>query len=262
MMTIGSMTGAENNREARRPSMNMQGDSFSKNIQKQIANAQKQMQELSSNEDMSLEEKMKKRQAIQQEIASLNQQLRQHQMEKRKEQQSKSADDVFGGSSRNAKAAKSKGRKGSGSGLSQASMQAMISADSSMKQVQVQGSVATQMEGRARVLEGEIKQDGARGGNVEKKEAELADIQQQAQAATSSQMSALANANQAMEEAAAAESNEKETAGESGEAGKSKDTLGNADSKPSVQTEGTAVAADVAPDIPQPVGYTPIDIRL
>lgn len=35
-------------------------------------------------------------------------------------------------------------------GLSQASMKAMISADSAMAQAQVQGSVATKMEGRAR----------------------------------------------------------------------------------------------------------------
>lgn len=34
-------------------------DSVSKNIQNQIANAQKQLQELSANKDMSIEEKMK-----------------------------------------------------------------------------------------------------------------------------------------------------------------------------------------------------------
>ena len=38
-------------------------------------------------------------------------------------------------------------RKKKGTGLSKASMQAMISADSSMKQAKVQGSMATQIEG-------------------------------------------------------------------------------------------------------------------
>ena len=38
----------------------------------------------------------------------------------------------------------------------------MISADSSMKQAKVQGSMATQMEGRAGVLESEIKQDAGK----------------------------------------------------------------------------------------------------
>ena len=64
-------------------------DSVSKNIQNQIANAQQKLQDLSSNEELSLEDKMKKRQEIQQEITNLNQQLRQHQIEQRKEQQSK-----------------------------------------------------------------------------------------------------------------------------------------------------------------------------
>jgi hypothetical protein len=61
---------------------------------------------------MSLEDKMKKRQEIQQEIADLNNQLRQHQIEQRKEQQSKglSMDDMLGG---NRTVAKS-GNKGSG----------------------------------------------------------------------------------------------------------------------------------------------------
>ena len=64
-------------------------DSVSKNIQNQIANAQKQLQELSSNKEMSVEEKMKKRQEIQQQITDLNNRLRQHQIEQRKEQQAK-----------------------------------------------------------------------------------------------------------------------------------------------------------------------------
>lgn len=79
-------------------------DSVSKNIQNQIANAQKQLQELSANKDMSIEEKMKKRQEIQQQITDLNNQLRQHQIEQRKEQQAKksSMDDMLGGSKKTA----------------------------------------------------------------------------------------------------------------------------------------------------------------
>ena len=171
-------------------------DSVGKNIQNQIANAQKKLQELSSNEELSLEDKMKKRQEIQQEINNLNQQLRQHQIEQRKEQQSKksSMDDMVAGT-KNTSAKK-------GTGLSQASMQAMISADSSMKQAKVQGSMATQMEGKAGVLESEIKMDKGRGASTEKKEEELADLQAKAQAATAAQVSTLADANKKMEEAA------------------------------------------------------------
>ena len=109
-------------------------------------------------------------------------------------------DDMLGGSR---KTAPKSGNQSAG--LSQASMQAMISADSSMKQAKVQGSMATQMEGKAGVLESEIKMDKGRGASTEKKEEELADLQAKAQAATAAQVSTLADANKKMEEAAKAD---------------------------------------------------------
>ena len=201
-MTVNGISGANNGMQAGSSGRITQMDSVSKNIQNQIANAQKKLQELSSNEELSMEDKMKKRQEIQQEINNLNQQLRQHQMEQRKEQQTKktSMDDMLGGSRKTGP----KSEKQS-AGLSQASMQAMISADSSMKQAKVQGSMATQMEGKAGVLESEIKMDKGRGASTEKKEEELADLQEKAQAATAAQVSTLADANKKMEVAAKAD---------------------------------------------------------
>ena len=82
--------------------MTQGNDTVSKNIQNQIANAKQKLQDLSSNEEMSLEDKMKKRQEIQQEINNLNQQLRQHQIEQRNKNQSKyssSMDDMVAGPS-------------------------------------------------------------------------------------------------------------------------------------------------------------------
>ena len=204
-MKINGINGA--NTQMGQMGMNQATDSYSRNIQSQIANAQKQLQELSSNEEMTLEEKMKKRQEIQQQISDLNMQLRQHQAEQRKEkQQAKgtSMDDMLGGTKG--------GKSGSKSaGLSQASMTAMISADTSIKQAKVQGSVATSMEGRAGVLESEIKNN--HGADVTKKKEELADVTQKAQAATVSQMNTLAEANKAMEEAAVVERGDNKTSG-------------------------------------------------
>ena len=65
--------------------------------------------------------------------------------------------------------------------------------------------MATQMEGKAGVLESEIKMDKGRGASTEKKEEELADLQAKAQAATAAQVSTLADANKKMEEAAKAD---------------------------------------------------------
>lgn len=206
MMKVGSMNGTSFQGAGggvQAGNVGMQNDSVSKNIQNQIANAQKQLQDLSANQEMTLEEKMKKRQEIQQEITNLNQQLRQHQIEQRKERQSKSSsvDELLGGKQNTGKA----GNKGNG--LSQASMQAMISADSSMKQAQIQGNVATRMEGRAGVLKAEIKQDA--GGNTEAKEVELAEAEQKAMSAAASQMNTLADANETMEKAAKADQGNK-----------------------------------------------------
>lgn len=253
MMTIGNMTGA-NNIQTGCFGRNVQTDSVSKNLLNQIANAQKKLQELSSNEEMTLEEKMKKRQEIQQEISNLNQQLRQHQIEQRKEQQSKdtSMDDMLGGN-QSARTAK----KEKGSGLSQASMQAMILADSSMKQAQVQGGVAARMEGRAGVLKAEIKQDA--GGNTEAKEAELAEVEKKAMNAAASQINTLASANQAVEEAAEAKQGSKaektdtKTDSKAEKADKNGQETGKAE-------ENTA--ADTAEAVSQPKTYTPVDIRL
>ena len=196
MMKINGFNGT--NTQTGVMGMAQANDSVSKNIQNQIANAQQKLQDLSSNEELSLEDKMKKRQEIQQEITNLNQQLRQHQIEQRKEQQSKksSMDDMVAGT-KNTSAKKE-------TSLSQAGMRAMISADSSIKQAKVQGSMATQMEGRAGVLESEIKQDAGKG-NTEKKEEELADLQAKAQSATAAQMSSLSDANRSMEEASKAD---------------------------------------------------------
>ncbi|MBO5032537.1 MAG: FlxA-like family protein [Lachnospiraceae bacterium] len=280
-MTINGISGA--NTQAAQMGMNQAMDSYSKNIQNQIANAQKQLQELSSNEEMTLEEKMKKRQEIQQQISDLNMQLRQHQMEQRKEKQqakSSSMDEMLGGTS----------TKGSGksTGLSQASMTAMISADTSMKQAKVQGSVATEMKGRANVLKAEIKQSGS----TEAKEAELADLEQKAVNATASQMNTLAKANKAVEEAAAAERTEKkasdakeeketqaegktEKTADSGAKGeKAQDGISGADVQTgnieNVQQDNGAQAQNIqpveiaAPEAPaaQAAVYTHVDVRL
>ena len=227
-------------------------DSVSKNIQNQIANAQKQLQELSSNKEMSVEEKMKKRQEIQQQITDLNNQLRQHQIEQRKEQQVKksSMNDMLGGSKQTTSKVGNQG-----TGLSQASMKAMISADSAMAQAKIQGSVAGQMEGKAGVLEAEIKLDAARGGNVEKKKEELAEAQQKAAQAESAQMNTLSNANKELEAATKVDDKDKKT--------DKKDAVsaGKEDATMSVEDEIEIVEANVETNAETEI-HTHVDVRL
>lgn len=253
-------------------------DSVSKNLQSQIANAQKQLQELSANKEMSLEEKMKKRQEIQQKITDLNNQLRQHQIEQRKEQQAKksSMNDMLGGSKQSAPKAGSQSTGLSQQCMNASTMRAMISADSAMAQAKIQGNVATRMEGRAGVLESEIKLDQARGDDVEKKKEELAEVQQKAVQAESAQMNTLADANKELEAAAKADQQAEKTDDKDKKTDK-KDAVSNEKEDTTVaETEETKTAdVDVATEtvnadvvgnaevsVPETVTYTHVDVRL
>lgn len=178
-------------------------DSYIRNIQRQIANAQKRLQELSSNKELSMEEKMKKGQEIQQQITDLNNQLRQYQMEQRREQQNKRSSDNTGGGKEKVR---SESKKKQSTGMSQTSMKTMISADSSLRQAEVSGNVAAKMEGRAGVLKAEIKQDQKSGVDTRKKEEELAEVEQTASKATARQMGTLNKASAAAEETRTASS--------------------------------------------------------
>ena len=218
----------------------MANDPVSKSIQKQIANAQKKLQDLAVDQDMSMEEKMKKRQEVQQQIMDLNNQLRQHQIEQRKEKQQKkesSMDNMLGGSK---KAASKTGNQSTG--LSQASMKAMISADSAMEQARVQGSVASRMEGRAGVLEAEIKLDTARGDDVEAKKEELAEVQEKAVKAESAQMNTLVDANKELEEAAKADRQTEKTKDGGKKAEKGEAVSGKKDDKKITGGKGSEVS--------------------
>ena len=252
-MNVNGINGNGTGVQAFQMKMNQGTDAVSKNLQNQIANAQKQMQELGENKEMSLEEKMKKRQEIQQQISDLQNQLRQHQIEQRKENQQKSSssmDDMLGGNRQAAKA-----KKG-GTGMSSASMQAIISADSSMHQVKVQGAVKSEMEGKAGVLESEIKLDEARGGDTTKKREELAEVETKAQDITASQMEILSETEKDLKEAAEAD-REAEKKVDKKDKTEDKDKTDKSDQKPGEVSVDETKGTD---NTVEPVGYEPVDV--
>ncbi len=147
---------------------NTNQDSQLKSIQKQIENVQQQLQNLSNNEEMSMEEKMNIRKELQQQLLDLNRQMSQRKMEIQQERWKKST----------AKAEKQEtvqrnSDKQEFNVIGTTTVQGIISADASMKQVKTVQSTKTNMEGKAGVLESEIKMDKGRGGSTESKEAEL-----------------------------------------------------------------------------------------
>lgn len=239
-----------------------QMDSVSMDLQKQIEKLQNDLREISANEEMSADAKMKKRQEIQKQISDLEVQLRQHQIEaKRQERQKKkdesSFDDLMG--------TKSQGKQSSGQnvGMSAGSMEAMISAGQSMKQANVGGSIAQKMEGRANVVEVEIQLDGSRGGssNVDLKETELSKLREAAEKATSSQMESLAEASKTLQNAAKDERADEEKTDNkkaSGTAGDEEET-----NTSSATTNGeSSGASEVSETVETGFAYHPVDVRL
>ena len=257
-MKINGLNGA--NSQVGGMNMMKATDSVSKNIQNQISNAQKQLQEISANKDMSIEEKMKKRQEIQQQINDLNNQLRQHQIEQRKEKVENSR--------KQKKRAQKVGKKSSG--LSQANMKAMLYADSAMARAQVQGSVATQMEGRAGVLESEIKLDSARGGDVSAKKEELEEVQQKVAAVETAQMNTLADASKKMEEAAKEEPQTEKTDAKDKKVDKKEVVSDEKQDTKITETEERVVTNEIGADVAEnaevsaqeDITYTHVDVRL
>lgn len=234
-----------------------QMDSVSTNLQKQIEKLQNDLQEISANQEMSTDTKMKKRQEIQKQISELQVQLRQHQIEaKREERQKKrdtsSFDDLMG--------TKSPGKQSTGQnvGMSAGSMEAMISAGQSVKQANVGGSIAKKMEGRANVVEVEMQLDSGRGGssNIDLKEAELSKLRETAEKATSSQMESLAEASETLQDAAKSEKSDKQAEDDDKKAPGEKEN-GDEENTSSVTTDEEASEAMEAG-----FRYHPVDVRL
>lgn len=248
-------------------------DAVSKDLQNQITNLQKQMQELASNQEMTGEAKMKKRQELQKQISDLEMQLRQRQMDvKREERQKKqnkgpSIDEMTGAKNQAQKGAKQT------AGMSAGSMEALISADCSMKQADVHGSVAKSMENRAGILEAEIKQDAGKAGDATAaKKEELAKVKELASQAAASQMQSVAEADKTLEEASSKEekvedktAKDKDGVHEISDAdGAKTDEAKQAKDPGDGQQEG---AKDNTYDVEMPGvalsrGYQPVDIRL
>lgn len=85
--------------------------------------------------------------------------------------------------------------------LSEREVQAMISADTSMRQADRQGLLVTKTTGGIEVLRGEIKQDAYRDVDTERKQTELNDMQEQRTREMAFQFSLLGDADNAMQAA-------------------------------------------------------------
>lgn len=255
-MTVNGVSGAGAGMAAGSAGMSPASDPVSKNLQRQIADAQKKLQELSTNKDLSTEEKKEKKQELQKTINDLNMQLRQHQIDERraKQKEQESFDDMLGGEQKIGEE-----DENASVTISAAGMEALISAGAAMDQAKVHGSVATKMEGRAGVLKAEIALDSARFGEnaVASKKAELADVEKKAMDAVSSQMSSLADADKAMEKAS---ETDKKTEAEKSEDKKAEEEENTSESGIAENADGTENV--MAQETAQEMQYVAVDVKV
>ena len=80
--------------------------------------------------------------------------------------------------------------------------QSLISANTSMQIARVQHGAKKEMDGHAGVLDAEIKQDEARGGDVKKKKEELEETKKKASELEASTMNTLTSTNEELKKAA------------------------------------------------------------
>ena len=127
----------------------------------------------------------------------------------------------------------------------------MISADKAIKQASVNGSTAKKMEGRANVLEVEIKLDTSRNGssNVSLKEEELAKTKESMEKATASQIDSLVQAGKNIQDA----SKEDKTTGQKEE---DKKISGTEEEKENPDIQNNEVLEETG------CVYHPVDVRL
>ncbi|WP_349947566.1 FlxA-like family protein [Lacrimispora sp. BS-2] len=183
-------------------------DSRLKSIQDQIDEVQKQLQSLSNNEKISVEQKMTRQKELQQQLQDLNKQLSQRKVEIQQEKREKATAKV------NKQETVSPNMDKQDFQMVGADfMQSMVRADTSIKQANVTQSVKNGMEGRAGVLEREIITDRGRG-STEKKEAELAKVNEHIKDASYNMLKRASDINTTLEK-----TKEKETKAEENEQG-------------------------------------------
>lgn len=194
MMQVSNASSAGNAVQSVKEQMNAAPDTASKEIQGRIMDAQKRRQDLSSDTNMTAQEKESKRQKIQQEISDLKRELRQRQAEeKKKQREERKAEQVKEEQKKHAyrenikeqqaskQAQETDGRQREDIASPDSSRQAdaegqealvgvmhnSMSKDAAFAQMQIVRNTAAQAEGTVRIREAEITQDAARGVDVE-----------------------------------------------------------------------------------------------
>lgn len=137
-------------------------DGVLQGISKQLENAQEQLRTLADDSDMTLEQKMEKQKEINEEIANLNKQLAQRQMELREAEKAKQTEDLEEQAEKLAPKQETKEEIG----IDSKKMDILTKASFTMDQVNASNRLKTKLQGEMNVAKIEAKLDGERGMDV------------------------------------------------------------------------------------------------
>ena len=184
-MTVNN-TNITNNIAANTVSKPSVTDSESRNLQQQITNAQQRLSKLSSDSEISPEEKSKKRQEIQKQIAELNRKLRQRRLEQKEEaaeiaKQEEKQKALLKGNEEEPKPEAMRNVSENPDTAKDANspalhMQTMLTADSMLQQQEVRENIAREKQGMENILESEINSDTIYGSDTTAKREKLSEM--------------------------------------------------------------------------------------
>ncbi|MBR1629874.1 MAG: FlxA-like family protein [Lachnospiraceae bacterium] len=164
-------------------------------LQKQIDEKRKQLQEIGNEEGLSPEQKQKRRQAIEQEIADLEAQKNQAEMAAKQKEREEAEERL----ARHNEEAYSRNRDGDTAQISARGMKAMITAGQAIEMADVKSVFKNSLEDEDGIFESEIKQDKSSGVDTTKKEARLNEIQQRTNDLNRKSLDDLDEANEEMQ---------------------------------------------------------------
>ena len=172
-MKINSMDNRYSGKEHQSADLRM--DSKGKEVQNQILDAKKRLKELSSDNALSEEEKERKRQQIQQQLTDLKKELKARQLELNRTQQEKkyAAQTMPEDNAKSPAQNQPKETNPPATENTQTGTKAIIAAKTAVNHASAHGKLAAELKSKVRILQGEIRQDEARGKDTSHKQKEL-----------------------------------------------------------------------------------------
>ncbi len=201
-MKIHSLDHRYSDRE--RQNGDLRTDSKGKEVQMRIMDAKNRLKGLASDHVLNEEEKERKRREIQQQLEELKKELKKRQLQSAQQGRASAADaaeEPAQSPGREPAEAKEAASRTPDAEHTHTGARAILAAGSAVSHAGSHGRLASEMESRVRILQGEIRQDEARGQDTGYKQRELKKLETKAARLNGAGMNALADASKELKTA-------------------------------------------------------------